>query len=1855
MARLTNLSRAINTLVLLGSMGIATSIGIVYADSSENLTDDDKTMIMRGKPANIPFGVGGLNVPPLVMITMGREHNLFTEAYSDYTDLDGDGKLEIMFDPSFDYYGLFDNKYCYKYVDTSDGFENLTNAPTQGIVQDKGGNSYKKFPGYWIPVREADTKENVSLKMWADTAKPTRDVKYCDGASGEWSGNFLSYATSSRIDVIRKVLYGGARVYSSTKGADLRSGEAKTTKYKNKYSLLTHSRIVRDSHAWGKVLSDLMYEQKLTVRDFAGVSSNTGSSEDAWYFLVASPDSGNTKHNDKTDNDTFTNTMRWSPSYLRYGLVKNSGMPGRAPTVDNPAYIWDWASRQTNSNNNDAIGSTQQKRIDRSKKAEGSKTTNVNLFTGEVQTKGIAVVACTDEFHDLDSCYNYGTEANPIWQPSGLLQQYGQGDSPRMKFGLLSGSWQNNIKGGTLRANIGDFSKEIFTESNNDHFAGDFNFKTLSESNCSGSDTICGIVASLDRFNIAAKEGGWNGDPNGGGVYNSCSRSYNNLKDMANEKGGLCHDWGNPVGEMLYQTVRYFKHNDLTNQDTGYEEAELKIGHVDAIDPYPDGSPEYCAKPYALVIADENISFDSTEKDKNAYGGDTTAVENETGAVSNESGFKSGYYFMGGMKGGFKKNDPLAMYEFIPSKKYVTNLNQIVGLAPAVAFSFGSYNVAGVASLYSRNTLRVTKGPNDNEKALNLQTFVVAMKPNLPQINIPITLSDSSGKQYTKTVEILPFAKSVSGDSSTCKKGIDYKDDPINRLDRIVQSTNQVADFYVESLGDNEGVFRISYEDFEYGSDYDMDWVVGYKYQVLQGSDGNTYVHIMLTHEDGDPYAPQHAGYVITGVENEGVYVDLGKLSAGNDKACKSLLYELDTIINDASIDSCKNKDHWGKITDDGSSGLTQVANSGKDGEGGDACLFPSWDYQEPNYQGFWTSSNIANYYNTFIKPHAQIYYGNRRTLFNLGYTQYAKFGDFNGGANSYRLHGDQDSSMGKVAKTNGTTVTSSRVFRVDENNTESGWLKSPLWYAAKYGINASQKPTRSNPNIEPDNYYLVTNPLKLRDGIAEMLSKMEESLSSGSSFIIAKTPENSDTKNDPNSKYVYSTMYDAGTWYGSLRKTTFDQNYQFEIIDGVGWNAADQFAKLSPEERLIVTADMDADTPKLVRLYAEEIPYERDSSNNYKTAASGKGLLANAGYNVFRKLINENISDEAIDASSDYQVFVDKLVRWLAGDDKYEGINDTANQKIDFAFLNETPLRPRERNNKHFVLGDIINSDATAFKLDCKLNPDTNRESCKQFIAVGANDGMLHILDDLNGKPIISYVPTVMLPSLMELVRETYQTKAHIPFVDSTPKVYYDKIFIKASATETESQITNTYLYGTYGLGFKGGYVLNVSSVANLASIQDPKARMAALSDDFLLWEISDHDSDYIGKQRKAPALLSLANKNSDLYPSFPFLVFGSGYNHTSDNAGLVIVDMLGKRYSECGSTAKYRPCIVNEIDIPAEDPWKDLYGEGSTSRKNVLSPISDYTSTLLDEYAKATQALYYEAMYFGDLYGNVWKMDMNSLGEDATEAKLWGTTDGSKPKVIFKAMDASHKAQPITTQIATSYHKSGGIGLLFGTGALWSEADQGLPSKYYNDTQSVYMIRDLNGNQPEVNASNISSSDNMVRRCDNYSDAISPRCLFPLQESVLTDKNGNQKIKLSRSPSIKSVPKRVYGWYFDLNGFSENDQGLARIYTDPIIKSTEEMVITVNVPNVGDSCEGGGHSYIMRGKWAINPYNIKNESTVKINSLSNETTLELDDEGRLTDNTQMSKANENGPTGNTSETSPTKVSKNASWLRLY
>ncbi len=133
-----------------------------------------------------PFVTSG--VPPLVMLVMGRDHKLYYEAYNDTTDLNGDGQLDIGYKPYIDYYGYFDSYKCYEYSTTNTRFE-----PTS---------------------------------VTAD--------KKCSGAN-EWSGDFLNYVTMSRIDAIRKVLYGGYRsVDTATE------------------TVLERARIPQDAHSWGK-------------------------------------------------------------------------------------------------------------------------------------------------------------------------------------------------------------------------------------------------------------------------------------------------------------------------------------------------------------------------------------------------------------------------------------------------------------------------------------------------------------------------------------------------------------------------------------------------------------------------------------------------------------------------------------------------------------------------------------------------------------------------------------------------------------------------------------------------------------------------------------------------------------------------------------------------------------------------------------------------------------------------------------------------------------------------------------------------------------------------------------------------------------------------------------------------------------------------------------------------------------------------------------------------------------------------------------------------------------------------------------------------------------------------------------------------------------------------------------------------------------------------------------------------------------------------------------------------------------------------------------------------------------------
>ena len=141
-------------------------------------------------------------IPPLVMLDISKDQQLHKKAYNDYSDLDNDGKLETTYKHSIDYYGYFDSYKCYDYVNAA--------------------NTALEAGGRFVPA------------AW------TAD-KYC---SGKWSGNFLNWSTMTRMDAVRRLLFGGLRRVDKDPGASGWSYGSTT--------VLERSYLPTDAHSFAK-------------------------------------------------------------------------------------------------------------------------------------------------------------------------------------------------------------------------------------------------------------------------------------------------------------------------------------------------------------------------------------------------------------------------------------------------------------------------------------------------------------------------------------------------------------------------------------------------------------------------------------------------------------------------------------------------------------------------------------------------------------------------------------------------------------------------------------------------------------------------------------------------------------------------------------------------------------------------------------------------------------------------------------------------------------------------------------------------------------------------------------------------------------------------------------------------------------------------------------------------------------------------------------------------------------------------------------------------------------------------------------------------------------------------------------------------------------------------------------------------------------------------------------------------------------------------------------------------------------------------------------------------------------------
>ena len=305
--------------------------------------------------------------PGLVMLTMGRDLPLFKAAYNDVNDLDGDGVPDLFFKPGFRYEGYFAYDRCYDYGTGSSGL--------------------------FSPVRIGD-KQSPNVN---DTSK---DYYSCLGTTaGQWSGNFLNWVAMARMDILRKVLYGGKR---STDGTS---------------TVLERAYVPQDSTMWGK--------------EYASVAND---GYDISEFTPLALPTGTTRH-------MFANTTLVTGS-VRFDTAVN--LPKMIVYQNRPGRIWDLVAQER------LILGTNPGVTPLPSTSEG---TVITQHTVRIET--CKLISAKYE----DWCTGYPAAAPTAYKPTGLLHKYGEAKT--LAFGLISGTYDNNYSGGVLRQNIDNFGREV--------------------------------------------------------------------------------------------------------------------------------------------------------------------------------------------------------------------------------------------------------------------------------------------------------------------------------------------------------------------------------------------------------------------------------------------------------------------------------------------------------------------------------------------------------------------------------------------------------------------------------------------------------------------------------------------------------------------------------------------------------------------------------------------------------------------------------------------------------------------------------------------------------------------------------------------------------------------------------------------------------------------------------------------------------------------------------------------------------------------------------------------------------------------------------------------------------------------------------------------------------------------------------------------------------------------------------------------------------------------------------------------------------------------------------------------------
>lgn len=249
------------------------------------------------------------------------------------------------------------------------------------------------------------------------------------------------------------------------------------------------------------------------------------------------------------------------------------------------------------------------------------------------------------------------------------------------------------------------------------------------------------------------------------------------------------------------------------------------------------------------------------------------------------------------------------------------------------------------------------------------------------------------------------------------------------------------------------------------------------------------------------------------------------------------------------------------------------------------------------------------------------------------------------------------------------------------------------------------------------------------------------------------------------------------------------------------------------------------------------------------------------------------------------------------------------------------------------------------------------------------------------------------------------------------------------------------------------------------------------------------------------------------------------------------------------------------------ATGDWVAIYGNGYDSGENVkLNIVSLTNGTLLKSIDTGVAGTgnglatplpvdinndrITDAVYVGDLMGNMWKFDLTG------NTSNWGVAfkQGSTPKPLFTAVDSSGVAQAITARATAGRNPEGsGIMVYFGTGKYFESGDNIVGTS--PQLQRFYAVYD--------NGSRVTDTSSLVQQTIT-------------NEGTITNFGA---YRVTSANTVDYATKK--GWYLDLRSPGAANGAGERVVSQALLRDGR-VIFTTLIPS-NDACAFGGGSWLM------------------------------------------------------------------------